>query len=126
MPSLGYDNSILIIPSSLIGIAGLLLLAFAVAEFVKARTTVNPHKPETASNLVTTGLYRISRNPMYLAMATLLIAGAIFLGNLAAFIGPAAFVAFITHLQIRPEEEILTVQFGEAYKAYCRQTRRWV
>jgi protein-S-isoprenylcysteine O-methyltransferase Ste14 len=126
VPGLSYDSSVLIIPASVIGAGGVILLVTAVAAFVKARTTVNPHNPETASTLVTTGLYRISRNPMYLAMAMLLIAGAILLGNWAAFIGPLVFIALITHLQIKPEEEILRNQFGEDYLAYCRQTRRWI
>lgn len=126
LPSLSYANSILKIPAYVIGLAGILLLLMAVAAFVKARTTVNPHRPETVSKLVTTGLYRISRNPMYLAMAILLIAGATLLGNGAAFIGPVVFVALITYLQIKPEEAILTGQFGDAYTAYCQQTRRWI
>lgn len=126
LPRLSYDSSILKIPTYVIGLAGILLLISAVAAFVNARTTVNPHKPETASKLVTTGLYRISRNPMYLAMAMLLIAGATLLGNWAAFIGPVVFVALITYLQIKPEEEVLTGQFGDAYIAYCQQTRRWI
>jgi protein-S-isoprenylcysteine O-methyltransferase Ste14 len=63
---------------------------------------------------------------MYLAMAMLLIAGATLLGNWAAFIGPVVFVAIITYLQIKPEEAVLTGQFGEAYTAYCQQTRRWI
>ena len=126
LPSLSYDSSILKIPAYVIGLAGILLLLMAVAAFVKARTTVNPHKPETASKLVTTGLYRISRNPMYLALVMLLIAGAFLLGNWASFIGPGVFVALITYLQIKPEEEVLTGQFGAAYTAYCQQTRRWI
>lgn len=126
LPGLSYDNSILKILAYVIGLAGILLLLMAVAAFLKARTTVNPHKPESASKLVTTGLYRISRNPMYLAMAMLLVAGATLLGNWAAFIGPVTFVALITHLQIKPEEDVLLSQFGDAYTAYCQQTRRWI
>jgi len=126
LPSLSYDSSILKIPAYVIGTAGILILLTAVASFVKARTTVNPHKPETSSKLVTTGLYRISRNPMYLAMAMLLLAGATLLWNWAAFISPVVFVALITYLQIKPEEEVLTGEFGEAYTAYCQQTRRWM
>ncbi|MGB0908158.1 MAG: methyltransferase family protein [Maricaulaceae bacterium] len=126
LPSFSYDSSILKIPAYVIGTAGILILLTAIASFVNARTTVNPHKPETASKLVITGLYRISRNPMYLAMAMLLIAGTFLSGNWAAFIGPVVFVALITHLQIKPEEEVLTGQFGVAYTAYCQQTRRWI
>lgn len=126
VPGLSYDSSVLKIPARIIGAGGVILLVLAIAAFVKAQTTVNPHQPETASTLVTKGLYRISRNPMYLAMAMLLMAGAILLGSWAAFIGPVVFIALITHLQIKPEEEILRNQFGELYVAYCQQTRRWI
>jgi len=126
LPGLNYDRALLILPASLISIAGILLLTFSVAAFVKARTTVNPLRPEQASQLVTTGLYRISRNPMYLALAMILIGGALMLGNLGALIGPIVFVCLISVLQIKPEERILQTQFGDTYSVYCRQTRRWI
>jgi protein-S-isoprenylcysteine O-methyltransferase Ste14 len=64
--------------------AGAILLTLAILAFVRARTTVNPLTPEQAQALVTSGLYRFTRNPMYLAMALILIGGAFALGNIAA------------------------------------------
>jgi protein-S-isoprenylcysteine O-methyltransferase Ste14 len=94
--------------------------------FVRRHTTVNPLKPANASALVTGGVYRITRNPMYLGMACLLTAWAIWLGALWPWLGPVAFVLYITRFQIRPEERVLTTLFGEAYTGYTRRVRRWL
>ena len=107
-------------------LAGVILLALAVLAFVRARTTVNPLAPEQAQTLVTNGLYRFTRNPMYLAMALILVGGALALGNIAALAAPAVFVTAMTMLQIKPEERALQSIFGEAFTDYRKQTRRWV
>ena len=106
--------------------AGAILLTLAILAFVRARTTVNPLAPEQAQALVTSGLYRFTRNPMYLAMALILIGGAFALGNIAALATPAIFVCVMTELQIKPEERALQSIFGEAFSAYRKQTRRWL
>jgi len=105
---------------------GAILLMFAVLAFVRVRTTVNPLSPEQAKTLVTTGLYRFTRNPMYLALALILIGGALALGSIAALAAPAIFVYAMTVLQIKPEERALQSIFGEAFSAYRKQTRRWL
>lgn len=105
---------------------GAFILVLALRAFIRARTTVNPLAPEDAETLVTSGLYRISRNPMYLAMVLVLIGSAFLLGNLAAFAGPLLFVWVMTLFQIRPEERALQAKFGEAFTAYRQRTRRWV
>lgn len=107
-------------------LAGAILLALALLAFVRARTTVNPLAPEGAQALVTTGLYRFTRNPMYVALALILIGGAFALGNIAALAAPAIFVCAMTLLQIKPEERALQTVFGDAFTAYCKQTRRWL
>lgn len=107
-------------------LSGVILLALAVLAFVRAQTTVNPIAPEQAQALVTTGLYRFTRNPMYLAMALILIGGAFALGNIAALAASVIFVGTITVLQIKPEEHALQSIFGEAFAAYRKQTRRWL
>ena len=76
--------------------------------------------------MVTDGIYRYSRNPMYLGMALLLAAWALWLGNAAALLGIVLFVALINRYQIRPEERILAAKFGDDYRNYCRRTRRWL
>lgn len=107
-------------------LAGVILLALAVLAFVRVRTTVNPLAPEQAQALVTTGLYRFTRNPMYLALALILIGGAFALSNAAALAASAIFVSAMTILQIKPEERALQTAFGDAFTAYCKQTRRWL
>lgn len=110
----------------IIVLLGAALLAISVKAFVSARTTVNPLDPAKAEKLVTTGLYRFSRNPMYLALALSLLGETLLLANLAAFSAPALFILAITLLQILPEEQALRKNFGDQYLAYCRKTRRWI
>ena len=97
-----------------------------VISFRRARTTVNPMKPETASSLVTTGIYRITRNPMYVGVLFVLLAWAVFLSSVWAFVGPLIFVLYINRFQIAPEERVLSAMFGTAYSDYKAKVRRWL
>jgi len=108
---------------AVVGVAFDLLGLFA---FRASRTTANPLKPERATSLVTGGIYRVSRNPMYVGMAFLLLAWAVHLAALLAFVGPVAFVLCITRYQIQPEERVLEGIFGDSYLAYAARTRRWL
>ena len=99
---------------------------FALAHFHISRTTVNPLKPERASTLVTGGVYRISRNPMYVGLACLLLAWAVYLSALLPFAGPLFYVVYITRFQIQPEERALRAKFGEEYARYAARVRRWL
>jgi protein-S-isoprenylcysteine O-methyltransferase Ste14 len=104
-------------------------LGFDVAgllAFRRAQTTVNPLHPGKASALVASGIYRITRNPMYAGMALLLSGGAVLLGTVGAWLGPLAFVAFITRFQILPEERFMAAKFGDDYTRFCQQVRRWL
>ena len=94
--------------------------------FRRARTTVNPLRPANSSALVTSGIYRHTRNPMYLGMATLLAAWATWLGTPWALFGIVAFVAWITRFQIIPEERVLANLFGADFAAYRARVRRWI
>ncbi|MEW9900753.1 isoprenylcysteine carboxylmethyltransferase family protein [Chitinivorax sp. PXF-14] len=94
--------------------------------FRRARTTVNPLKPEQASTLVTGGIYRLTRNPMYVGGALVLLGWMVFLAAPWALVGPIAFVAYITRFQIMPEERVLAARFGEAYGDYRAKVRRWL
>jgi len=114
-------------------IAALLLaaLGFAIAlasvrAFQRAKTTLNPIKPETASALVTSGIFGYTRNPMYLGMATWLLAWSTWLGTPAGLIGVPLFVLFMHRFQIRPEERALHALFGPAFAAYQARVRRWL
>ena len=98
----------------------------AVAAFRRAGTTASPIRPQKASALVTAGIYRHTRNPMYLALLLLLLAWAAWLAAPWALLGPAVFVAWMTRFQIRPEERALGERFGADYLDYCRRAPRWL
>ncbi len=106
-------------------LCGVLLALPAPALFVRARTTMHPRAPERSSHLVTGGVYRFSRNPMYLALALLLLAWVLWLGNGVGLVWPALFAAYLTRFQIVPEERALAAKFGQEYAQYCRRVRRW-
>ncbi|MNJ74873.1 hypothetical protein D3C77_718740 [compost metagenome] len=87
---------------------------------------VNPLKPASASALVTSGIYRVTRNPMYLGFALVLAAWTVFLASPFTLLGIAAFVLYIDRFQILPEERALHQLFGEAMDEYCARVRRWI
>jgi protein-S-isoprenylcysteine O-methyltransferase Ste14 len=95
-------------------------------QFWRARTTINPLSPQKASALVTGGIYRWTRNPMYLGMAALLLAWGLHLANVAALAVILLFVTYLTRFQIRPEERALEARFGSEFAAYCERVRRWL
>lgn len=97
-----------------------------VFAFRQHNTTVNPMKPETTSTVVTAGIYRITRNPMYLGLAFLLLGWAIYLANLAALLLVPVFVAYMTRFQIKPEERALLEKFGSNFADYMAAVRRWI
>lgn len=110
----------------LVVLAGAAVCLAGVASFRRARTTVNPLKPESASSLVIAGIYRHTRNPMYLGFAIILLGWCVFLGSALAVLGVAAFVLYIGRFQIRPEERALRELFGAEFDAFCGRVRRWV
>lgn len=107
-------------------LAGLGFSIAGVLSFRLARTTVNPLKPETASALVVRGVYRVSRNPMYVGMLLVLIGWTLYLSSPWTLLGPAAFVLYITRFQIVPEERALSAMFGTAFADYRSKVRRWL
>lgn len=94
--------------------------------FLKARTTVNPLRPNKTQQLVTSGLYRYTRNPMYLGLLIILLGWAIYLGALTPFLLLPAFVWVITRMQILPEEAMLQAKFGKTYSDYQQRVPRWL
>jgi protein-S-isoprenylcysteine O-methyltransferase Ste14 len=105
---------------------GLAIAVDAVRRFRHARTTVNPVDPSKATQLVTDGVFRISRNPMYLGLALLLIGWAIWLRSVSPWVILPLFVFTITRVQIIPEERALEHLFGTEYLAYRRSVGRWL
>jgi protein-S-isoprenylcysteine O-methyltransferase Ste14 len=112
--------------AAVIALAGLGFDAMGLLAFYKAKTTINPLRPGRASALVACGVYRVTRNPMYVGLALVLFGWALLLGGGALWLGPVLFVAFITRFQIVPEERVMDAKFGDDYAAYCRQVRRWL
>ena len=97
-----------------------------MVSFRRARTTVNPLQPTKASTLVATGIYRVSRNPMYLGFLVCLLGWAILLSNPIAFLLPPQFVLGMNRWQIVPEEQALALRFGPEFAAYKIRARRWL
>lgn len=115
------------LPAALIlTLAGAAIALSGVVSFRRARTTVNPLKPETSTSLVSSGIYRITRNPMYLGMLAVLLAWAAYLPSVLALLGPAAFSLYITRFQIVPEERVLHSLFGAEFVEYTQRVRRWL
>jgi protein-S-isoprenylcysteine O-methyltransferase Ste14 len=107
-------------------VAGVAFGGSGFRAFARARTTIDPVNLESASVLVTGGIFRVSRNPMYVGFAVLLAAWAIWLQAPWALAGVLLFVAFIQRFQIIPEERVLTAKFGASYDQYRERVRRWL
>ena len=107
-------------------VAGVAASLLGVRSFRRARTTVNPLRSSTASSLVVSGIYSVTRNPMYLGFLFILSAWAIFLSNAIAFLLLPAFAVFMNRFQIEPEERALTALFGQEFMAYQRRVRKWL
>lgn len=119
-------------PALRLGLAGLLIgiglgcdLAGLIL-FLRSRTTINPLKPQATSTLVCSGIYRLTRNPMYLGLLFILLGWATYLANLAALLLVPLFALYLTRFQIVPEERILAAKFGAAFAAYRARVRRWL
>ena len=128
-----WPSSLIALPSSLrltmvaaLAVLGLLLNLLPKLAFGRAGTTVNPLRPASSRALVTSGLHGVSRNPMYLGHALLLVAWACWLRHPAALIGAPLYMAYVTRYQILPEEWALSAMFGAAYDAYRARVRRWL
>jgi protein-S-isoprenylcysteine O-methyltransferase Ste14 len=109
-----------------LAIAGLSVALAGVVQFGQVRTTVNPTSPERTSAIVTAGLYRWSRNPMYLGMALMLLGAAAWTSTLAGYLLVAVFCAYLTRFQIVPEERALAAAFGPEFERYAATVRRWI
>lgn len=112
--------------AAVLAVIGVAVLLFCGHMFIKAKTTYLPMRPEKSSALVTNGIYRYSRNPMYLSMAVFLLGVGILCGDVLALLVLPLFAMYMTRYQIIPEERALERLFGEAYRDYKRRTRRWV
>lgn len=100
------------------------LAASAAGQFMKARTTLDPHGSTT--NIVTTGPYRLSRNPIYLGFVCILIGSSFAFRTYWGLILSPVFMLLLYQLVIKHEEAYLTEKFGDAYTSYTSRVRRWL
>lgn len=115
-----------ILISSLFVVIGLAIALNGIMAFKRGKTTVNPKRPIDTARLVNTGIYRYSRNPMYLGMLFLLMAWAVQLGNIISIVGIVLYIAYMTRFQIVPEERALQAKFSDDFFEYKQQVRRWL
>jgi protein-S-isoprenylcysteine O-methyltransferase Ste14 len=126
LPGLSMKIPLRLWLASALTLAGSVVTVWAVASFQSARTTVNPLIPDAASRLLVSGIYRHSRNPMYLGMLLVVAGWTLYQANAAAALMLPGFVAYLKRFQIEPEEEILKRKFGTEYEEYFNRVRRWL
>ncbi|MCA3574760.1 MAG: isoprenylcysteine carboxylmethyltransferase family protein [Aestuariivirga sp.] len=98
----------------------------AIMAFRRANTTIDPIHVERASTLVTSGVFGITRNPMYVSLTLLLGAWAFWLGGPWVWAGPVLLALWLDRFQIRPEERAMAQRFGADYARYREKVRRWL
>ena len=112
--------------SFIILIIGVLILINPILKFIKSKTTIDPIKFKKVNKLITSGIYKYSRNPMYLGLLMIVISTSIFYLNIFSITTPILFVCWINRFQIEREEIFLTEKFGKEYILYKTKTRRWI
>lgn len=114
------------IAAVVIVILGALVAVSGVLAFRKARTTVNPMEPQDASTLVNSGVYRVTRNPMYLGFLLMLVGYGVFLQSAYSLVLCVGFILYMNRFQIEPEERFLEAQFHNEFVLYKGKVRRWI
>ena len=126
VPALGFRFPARDLVAMSLALAGAVTSALGVISFRRAGTTVNPMKPESSSSLVTSGIYKLTRNTMYLGSILVLLGWSVYLSSLPAFLFLPAFIVYMNHFQIEPEERALAALFGQEFTAYKVRARRWL
>ena len=121
-----YPFSINVLIAYLMVLVSSAIVFFSLWQFYKSKANINPIHLEKSNVFVVDGIYRFSRNPMYLSLAGLLVAWAVYLQSAVSFLGVFLFVYLITQWQMKPEEYWLEKKFGEPYLAYKKKVRRWI
>lgn len=125
-PAMGLVLFRNIVAPAALGLIGVAISLAGVVAFKGANTTIDPRRPAETSTLVSSGVYRYSRNPMYLGMLLVLIGWGVYLANLLSILCVFAFIAYITRFQIIPEERLLQEKFRTEFLAYKGKVRRWL
>jgi protein-S-isoprenylcysteine O-methyltransferase Ste14 len=125
-PSLAWSQPVRVGIGEAFAAIGILIAVSGLVAFRRARTTASPLRPDKASSLVASGIYRYTRNPMYLGMLLVLVGWAVYLARPWALLVLPAFVMYMNRFQIGPEERVLEGIFGAEFDAYRRSVRRWL
>ncbi len=120
------ESSYFLALSLFLFIAGGLVIIMAIIKFRIGKTTVDPRDPQRSKKLVVKGIYRFTRNPMYLGFLFWLVSFICFLGNVASLLTVPFFISYMNYFQIIPEERILLKKFGKEYSRYKHNVRRWI
>lgn len=126
LPSLGFAISLRIEVVGILVLVGAVIALAGVISFRIHHTTMDPRYPEQTSNLVTGGVYRFTRNPMYLGFLFILLGWSVWLSNYIAVVMVVPYVFYITRFQIIPEERFIEDQFGDEYLEYKSKVKRWI
>jgi len=118
-----YNNNII---SLFLLVFGLSIFILAIKAFSRQKTTVNPLEPRQASSLVISGIFKFSRNPMYLGMLIILLSISFKFNLIGGIVISLFFYLFITKFQIIPEEEAMNELFGDEFIEYSNKTKRWI
>ena len=101
------------------------LIVISIRKFNHSETSINPMTPKAATKLLSTGVYAVSRNPMYLGLVGILCGISIILGSWFSFLVIPIFVFYINKYQIIPEERAMKALFKDEYLSYCDEVKRW-
>jgi len=125
-PAYDYNLKYSWLASPIAFIIGMVIIGISGYQFRKVSTTVNPLTPDKTSKLVVMGLYRYSRNPMYVGFLLFLISAELLITNYVSLILLPLFIVVINRMQIQPEEKVLEELFGDEYRLYLKKVRRWL
>jgi protein-S-isoprenylcysteine O-methyltransferase Ste14 len=125
-PAVAIPNRLRVWIAVVLIVAGTVLIVASRMALDSAGTTWHPTEPQRSTRLLTTGVYRFSRNPTYVGMTIVLLSWAVLMASPVAGVLAAVFVVYVDRFQIRPEERILAGLFGQDFSDYALMVRRWV
>ena len=123
-PKIEIRNEIIF--GSFMIITGLIIILSAIILFKKYQTTITPLNPSNATKLITNGIYKFSRNPMYLGLLLVLLGISIILNPTGGFILIPLFILYLNLFQIIPEENAMVDLFKDEFLEYKKNVRRWI
>lgn len=126
LPRVEVVNWISFLTALAVVVAGVIFCICGVWQFRKNKTTVDPRYPANTSHLVDSGIYSLSRNPMYVGFSLFLLSIVLLLRSPVLILGVLIFIMYMNRFQIASEEIFLSKSFGERYELYKQRVRRWL